>query len=611
MEPCIKSLAVYDYYPIHFVTYVVLTDKVYQILRERGVYFQRREVVADMKSTFDRNFQPSQVIDPKARRLWLASNPTKKQLESAGWRFGWETKRGHDILVNVLETPPWPDLVVTGSVCHGLINPQASPYQVTLGPFEGIPHDETYHYIPLTLNQLKERMGAQCQLSSERGFTVEASEPCPKRRRLNPLTPDASQSDNRSSSMTSSQPSLSPSKRSRLDSQPDRDDDHLQETPRPGRRVKIPRSESGTSLASSQSRSQASERSGYSSPTKQLNALELHKRGVIPRTLSVFRHKPPSLKALLDRINLVSSGIGIIPVSQRSVFDQLDNEVYSDFDWTKDTVMGAMCFSDQRDKLGDTPLPDTIQMILHQASYCNSQGCSEADWNVQVHHRVLEAALRPHWGNQLIDFRLSTTASIISQYHITSASSKVDFCIYINPSVQPGSEISQAINDLRGILPEASFNHTDMSPLCDKPISISIETKKTGEDWEKARLQMEVWMAAHWQFLRYLINARQRAARELYPLGQSGGENTYKLPDFMPGIIVQGDDWYLIITTPEEEKIAFWQKKSLGTTSGSKEIYQLICNLQLLRQWVLDSYWVWLRELLQGWPRRDGKLLLV
>jgi hypothetical protein len=189
--------------------------------------------------------------------------------------------------------------------------------------------------------------------------------------------------------------------------------------------------------------------------------------------------------------------------------------------------------------------------------------------------------------------------------------------MYINPKVDQGSEISQIIDDVRNILPEASFNHTNMSSLCDKPIAISIETKKTGEDWEKAKLQMEVWMAAHWQFLRNLIKLRQRAAKELSSIRQAEGdltsnpEKTWQLPDFMPGIIVQGDDWHLIITTPEGEKTIFWQKKSLGNTSGSKEIYQLICNLQLLRQWALDRYWAWLRELLQEWPRHKGKLFLV
>ncbi|KAG4268345.1 hypothetical protein FPRO04_12451 [Fusarium proliferatum] len=70
-----------------------------------GVDFEKLEVVADMAPTFDENFRPSEVIDPKARRLWLARKATKKQLESAGWKFKLETKRGHEIFVEVLKTP--------------------------------------------------------------------------------------------------------------------------------------------------------------------------------------------------------------------------------------------------------------------------------------------------------------------------------------------------------------------------------------------------------------------------------------------------------------------------------------------------------------------------
>ncbi|KAK7425030.1 hypothetical protein QQZ08_008306 [Neonectria magnoliae] len=419
--------------------------------------------------------------------------------------------------------------------------------------------------------------------------------------------------------MASSQRGLSPSKRTHGDSQAERDDD-AQETPRPsGRRIKTPRSESGTSTASTQPRSQTSEKSGYSSPTKQLRALEHHTRGVIQGELSAFRHKPASLEALLDQIDLVSSGIGILPASQRGKFDQLDDETYSDFKWTRHPVFSNIYFSVERDKLGDTPPPETIQRILHQAAYCNSKGCSEADWNVEVHHRVLEAALRPLqscWGDQFFDFRLSTTASIIAEYHVTSASKKVDFCMYIDPKVDQAPEISQIVDNLRNILPLGMFNHASLNPLYDKPIAVSIETKKTGEGWENAKLQMEVWMAAHWQFLRKLLELRQRATNKLSSMKQAGGdlthnpEKAWQLQEFMPGIIIQGHDWHLIITTPEGEKTIFWQKQNFGNTSSSKGIYQIICNLQLLRQWAQDSYWAWLRELLQEWPQHDGKLVV-
>ncbi|KAI1022145.1 hypothetical protein LB504_007505 [Fusarium proliferatum] len=404
----------------------------------------------------------------------------------------------------------------------------------------------------------------------------------PKRRRLNLPSPEASQSDN----------SMASPKKHTLT---DHDDEF--ETPRPSRRIRTPRSESGTSLPSTQSASQAS---GRSSPTKQLRALALNSRGVITRELSAFPNMPKPLDSLLEKIDLASSGVGILPSSQRSV--------YGEFKWARQPILSKFLFSDDRDNLGHTPTPEAIQWILHEAAYCNSRGCSEADWNVEVHHRVLSAALRPLKGlrsDQFFDFRLSTTASIITEYHVTSASKKVDFCMYLDPKQDESAQVSETIDALKDILPLGMFNHTNLAPLSDNPIAVSIETKKTGEGWENARLQMEVWMAAHWQFLRQLVSLRQRA-QEL----TTANQKTWNLPDFIPGIIIQGHDWHLIITTPEGEKTVFWQKKNLGDTSSSMGICKIIYNLQLLRQWAQEEYWKWMRELLLEWPQIDGKLVV-
>ncbi|KAF5026434.1 hypothetical protein F66182_1499 [Fusarium sp. NRRL 66182] len=469
----------------------------------------------------------------------------------------------------------------------------------------------------MTLDQRIQAWLLQIQ-SASKSIPQTSQVPCPKRRRLNPPTPEASQSGH---SMASSGRGLSPAKRRATDTQPGFCDYDDLDTPRaPRRKIRPPRSESGTSLASTQSQSQASEKSGYSSPTKQLRALESHTRGVIPKELSVFYNKPARLEALLDQIDISSAGIGILPTSQRTLMTQLDGAIYGDFKWTRQPILSNLLYSDERDKLGHTPPPETIQWILHEAGRCNSRGCSEADWNVGVHHRVLAAALRPLQGprrDQFFDFRLSTTASIIAEYHVASASKKVDFCMYIDANHDELAEVLETIQTLRNILPLGMFNHANLSSLCDSPIAVSIETKKTGEGWENARLQMEVWMAAHWQFLRKLLDLRRRAANGLSLMSETAGDLTassdeaWQLPDFMPGIIIQGHDWHLVITTPDGEKTIFWQKKNLGDTSSSKGIYKTIYNIQLLRKWAQEEYWTWLRELLLGWPRHDGKLVVI
>lgn len=209
-------------------------------------------------------------------------------------------------------------------------------------------------------------------------------------------------------------------------------------------------------------------------------------------------------------------------------------------------------------------------------------------------------------GNLATSECFSTTASIITEYHVTSASKKVDFCMYLDPKQDESAQVSETIDALKNILPLGMFNHANLAPLSDNSIAVSVETKKTGEGWENAKLQMEVWMAAHWQFLRKLLSLRQRA-QEL----TTTNEKRWNLPDFIPGIIIQGHDWHLIITTPEGEKTVFWQKKNFGDTSSSKGIYKIIYNLQLLRQWAQEDYWKWMRELLLEWPRIEGELVVV
>lgn len=72
----------------------------------------------------------------------------------------------------------------------------------------------------------------------------------------------------------------------------------------------------------------------------------------------------------------------------------------------------------------------------------------------------------------------------------------------------------------------------------------------------------------------------------------------YPLPDFIPGIIVQGHDWDLVITTTDGQQTQLWQKVTIGTTNTSKGIYQIVYALQILRQWAQDVYWPWLRALI-------------
>jgi hypothetical protein len=71
-----------------------------------------------------------------------------------------------------------------------------------------------------------------------------------------------------------------------------------------------------------------------------------------------------------------------------------------------------------------------------------------------------------------------------------------------------------------------------------------------------------------------------------------------KLLEFLPGVIVNGHEWWFTVTTFDGSRVKFYEKSALGSTNNTKEIYKLICNLQILRQWIEETYWPWLRDLI-------------
>lgn len=64
------------------------------------------------------------------------------------------------------------------------------------------------------------------------------------------------------------------------------------------------------------------------------------------------------------------------------------------------------------------------------------------------------------------------------------------------------------------------------------PIAFSIETKRYGGDVTKGEQQLGIWTAAQWEFLIKISSAE--AVKELA---------------YIPGVIVSGETWSLVITT--------------------------------------------------------------
>jgi hypothetical protein len=76
------------------------------------------------------------------------------------------------------------------------------------------------------------------------------------------------------------------------------------------------------------------------------------------------------------------------------------------------------------------------------------------------------------------------------------------------------------------------FNWTSDKILQQYPLGISIETKRHGGDIAKGEQQLAIWHAAQWEFL----------------IARAGDASVSQL-GFLPGIVVQGHSWSLVITT--------------------------------------------------------------
>jgi hypothetical protein len=145
-------------------------------------------------------------------------------------------------------------------------------------------------------------------------------------------------------------------------------------------------------------------------------------------------------------------------------------------------------------------------------------------------------------------------------------------------------------------------NHTSYAGLHNQPVALAIESKKPSEGLDGASLQMGIWQSAHWAFLRHLnslVRLRTGARADAASSPSLNIETDPVLPNFLLGIITTGYDWHLILTTVQGEhgeNMILWRKLTLGSTSSPLGVYQIVCALQILRQWAEATYWPWLRE---------------
>ncbi|GKU07667.1 hypothetical protein FLAG1_09732 [Fusarium langsethiae] len=343
-----------------------------------------------------------------------------------------------------------------------------------------------------------------------------------------------------------------------------------------------------SSTGSSASRSESGDGSRSSSPKKQMLRLRLEERGLECRQLNVDT-APPVISCLLDAMEEIVSRIEILPADKKSAI--LESPLVRE----QNTRLWRFAFKEEgQDTLpGRVPLPEEIAQVCDFARHCHDTNHEEAAWNMEVHHRLLQAILREPNAPMAtpLNFTTCTTARPHCRFVPYSSTAKmVDFCLYLNPTD------SYALQALGRRTPTLTVNHTDFAPLQLSPIVLSIETKRPGKELDAAQLQMGVWHAAQWAFLRSVIGLtpqpltaeeeilRKQKANEV--LGQLG---------FIPGIIVQGHRWLFVFSTLEGDKTVLWTERQFGTTQSILDTYAVVAGIRELARWARDVYVPWFR----------------
>ncbi|KAM6513561.1 hypothetical protein FALCPG4_015954 [Fusarium falciforme] len=321
-------------------------------------------------------------------------------------------------------------------------------------------------------------------------------------------------------------------------------------------------SRASSSISQHSSASQRSSVSGQSSPSKQARNAELQKTGFKPVSFSLQKdQQPPSLKAICQGLTRIGHGEKLFPDTLRGELADTDIPDSSFYNTNDASQKCAWQY----------PPPSLVQDTLERAAQCLDEREGESSWNLEVHAPLLAWVFRRQSQNPLIDYRYCTSAQIIHAFKPKNAPSKmVDFCIIVRPG--DDTDEQDMIENLCCRRPGQTINHTDWGNLCKNPVAMSIETKRHGENWDTAVLQLGTWHSAQWRSLDW--GRRERVSI-----------------DFLPGIIIQGHDWLFVATIMRNNRAVMYHSISIGDTKTVLGIYKLVISLQYLQQWIERTYW--------------------
>ncbi|KAG8427712.1 hypothetical protein J3459_006431 [Metarhizium acridum] len=332
--------------------------------------------------------------------------------------------------------------------------------------------------------------------------------------------------------------------------------------------------------SASQSSATHSSASGRSSPRKRLASTALFDDGVQIGILD--RSTPRTVTSFMAKFTSIGDGIRVIPPAFK---DRLgaENRIssYDSFRFSTSDPPAATRFE----------FYDELASVAAWAARCERKNSDEATWNSLVHSLLMRLAI--HGSSHLVvpnvevDFEQCTSSDIIKNYLPTAEPGKrVDFVFCLNL----GSSDRSKLNRLRRRLPLNTVNHTDNPSLVLDPICVSIETKKAASSTDEARKQLAVWQASQWKQLTMLLYCVDENRAE-----EDVASRLAELP-FLPGVIINGHEWSLYVTTREGETTTIWAEKPFGSTRDLLGVIKVLSGLHELLGWSREVFSPWYQK---------------
>ncbi|KAH8663863.1 hypothetical protein BGZ61DRAFT_462672 [Ilyonectria robusta] len=94
---------------------------------------------------------------------------------------------------------------------------------------------------------------------------------------------------------------------------------------------------------------------------------------------------------------------------------------------------------------------------------------------------------------------------------------------------------------------------------------------------------MGSWHAAQWNFLATAVRLSSQDGRvsksplEQIELVKRAEARLDQLP-FLPGVVVQGHKWSLVLSTREGQKTILWTEREFGTTQSIQDIFKIVAG---------------------------------